>query len=503
MTEYLKRLVETAEESIRAAAVQADRDPTRPRYHFRAPAQWMDDPNGIIFHDGAYHMMYSLNPHSAAHRAGMVYKTAVRVWDPNSEDWTGGITVWGHARSTDLLHWEHLPIALYPSIEKGEHFIWFGCTVINDEGAPMAIYTAVGPELRPEDTAQQWAALGSPDLVEWRPLPSNPLLSYTANGADDIGEWRDPFVFKEEGRTFMILGGRLRSASGGCPVVALYEATTPGLTQWVYRGIIYRDERSQIPSLECPNLVKLGNLWVLLFSPHGEVEYRTGELDLQNYAFRVIGAGVVDHSRNFYATNVLFDATRRALMWGAIVGFHGTQNWNGCLSLPREITLTREGRLRQSPARELRALRQQAHKLAVPVAANAVVKVGEFSDCDALEIVARFAKRKGRFGLRIRSKGSELNVIAAENSISVGDLTFNVEPAAHLQLHVFVDRTVAEIFVNDASAATLVIPLMNGDVETELVGLDGEVEMVEIEAWRLDAEGLFRFHDDAARETSN
>ncbi|XBS71461.1 glycoside hydrolase family 32 protein [Acerihabitans sp. KWT182] len=206
MSEDLQKLAETAESAILAAAAIAERDAGRPLYHFRAPAQWMDDPNGIIFHEGMYHMMYSLNPHSAEHRAGMVYKTAVRVWDMHSKDWTGGITVWGHARSKDLVHWEHLPIAVYPSIGKGEHFVWFGCTVINDEGVPMAIYTAIGPEMRPEDSAEQWAALGSPDLMTWRPLPSNPLLTGSAHGATVIGEWRDPFVFKEAGRTFMVLG---------------------------------------------------------------------------------------------------------------------------------------------------------------------------------------------------------------------------------------------------------------------------------------------------------
>ena len=62
-------------EKIFQAAKKADEDPIRPEYHFHSPAQWMDDPNGVIWHKGYYHMMYSLNPDTDKYRAGMVYKT--------------------------------------------------------------------------------------------------------------------------------------------------------------------------------------------------------------------------------------------------------------------------------------------------------------------------------------------------------------------------------------------------------------------------------------------
>ena len=78
--EQLEELLKNGVSDIEAAAEIADKDPMRPRYHFHSPSQWMDDPNGIIYHKGYYHMMYSLNPNTSKHRAGMVYKTAHRVW---------------------------------------------------------------------------------------------------------------------------------------------------------------------------------------------------------------------------------------------------------------------------------------------------------------------------------------------------------------------------------------------------------------------------------------
>ena len=76
--------------SIEKAMKKAKGSPQRPVYHFRPPAQWMNDLNGCIFHEGYYHVFYQHNPYDD-------------VW---------GHMPWGHARSTDLISWEHLPLAL-------------------------------------------------------------------------------------------------------------------------------------------------------------------------------------------------------------------------------------------------------------------------------------------------------------------------------------------------------------------------------------------------------
>lgn len=271
--EQLKALIDRAYKDINSAAILAEQDPKRPMYHFRSPSQWMDDPNGGLWHNGYYHMFYCWNPNSYAQRAGMVYKTAERVWDPDSEDWTGGIGVWGHARSKDLIHWEHLPIAIFPQIEKGEHFIWFGCVRVNKRGLPMAFYTAVGPDRRPEDTADQWVALGDKDLINWQPYENNPVLTYSLNGDTRLGEWRDPFIFEENGKTYLILGGtRLPKDENGHPAISLYEALDDELTKWKFKGILFEYADVKTPSIECPNIARFGDKWVIFISPHKEVE---------------------------------------------------------------------------------------------------------------------------------------------------------------------------------------------------------------------------------------
>src|SRR5689334_22433706 len=88
--------------AMEAAVPRAQADSARPIFHVAAPAQWMNDPNGPIFYKGFYHLFYQLHPFSDG----------------------SGPKYWGHVRSRDLVKWEHLPIALWPSSELGESEIW-------------------------------------------------------------------------------------------------------------------------------------------------------------------------------------------------------------------------------------------------------------------------------------------------------------------------------------------------------------------------------------------
>src|SRR5438270_14066279 len=96
-------------------------DPHRPRYHFLPPSNWMNDPNGLIQWNGAYHLFYQYNPFAP-------------VW---------GSIHWGHAVSADLVHWRDLPIALAPTPGSADEFgVFSGCAFDND-GAATILYTGV------------------------------------------------------------------------------------------------------------------------------------------------------------------------------------------------------------------------------------------------------------------------------------------------------------------------------------------------------------------------
>ena len=166
--------------AIETAVAKARADPTRPVYHFRPPAQWMNDVNGPLFHKGNYHIFYQLNP----------YKPHV-----------GDGIHWGHARSRDLVYWEHLPLAIWPSTEKGETGCWSGTTCFNGTGQPMMFYTKasrLGSQREAAEPFEQWAAIGDDDLINWTKHPDNPILECERPDQPSFHwRWRDPFVFSE------------------------------------------------------------------------------------------------------------------------------------------------------------------------------------------------------------------------------------------------------------------------------------------------------------------
>src|ERR1044072_45025 len=155
-------LVAKAMASAREAVAKGKEDPNRPLYHYRAPAQWMNDPNGPIYSGGRDHVFYQFNPYGA--RWGNMHR--------------------GHSRSRDLVNWEDLPVALWPSKSKGEEHVYSGSCFPGPDG-PIAFYTSIGAS-RP---SEQWAAIPEDkDLLKWRKAPLNPILKSA------LKEWRDPFV---------------------------------------------------------------------------------------------------------------------------------------------------------------------------------------------------------------------------------------------------------------------------------------------------------------------
>lgn len=464
------KIKEATENIYRIADEKADKDVVRPEYHFHAPAQWMDDPNGVIYYKGYYHMMYSLNPDTDKYRAGMVYKTGSSIWKTSEPDWTGGITVWGHARSKDLLHWEHLPVALYPETDKGEFYIWFGCTAINDEGIPVAIYTSIGYEDRnPTDSAIQHIWFGDDNLIKWHPKDGiNPIMTEELHNADKIWEWRDPFLFRQNGKAYLILGGKEDEANGGKAVVLLYAAKNKAFTEWEYKGILFEYPDKKLRSCECPNIVQLEDKWVLLVSPHGPVQYFVGDLDAENCRFDWEKRGYVDRSTHFYATNVIRDEKERKLMWGAIEGFQNTLGWNGINSLPREISLSDDLMLKQCVPDEFAALRDGEK---ISVENSYVLKSG------TLEIEIEFPE------------GAEGSVGIGKNSIVINKETLEIENQkvplekgkAH-KLHAYVDKSVMEVFIDEHETFTAMLIPVIGDVEISRAGQEIKVNVYELDA---------------------
>jgi beta-fructofuranosidase len=283
---------------------------------------------------------------------------------------------WGHASSTDLISWQYHPVALINrpgSIDQVG--CWSGC-VVDDHGVPTAVYTAVR-----DHAAQAVVALATSDrtLETWQQSdhgvigpPADPSLTET----------RDPYVFSFDGHRYAVQGTGGDDAE---PAVLLYGCDD--LQNWTELGVLlgYDDPLvlrvAESSTWECPNLVEIGDGWVLLLScwQRGDLAsvYLIGDLQPSGDGLRFVpqAGGLVDESPVFYAPQVLATGDR-ALLWGWAreVGREQADvlasGWSGALTFPRELSISTD-RLVSTPAAELDALRTERLPADRPITANA------------------------------------------------------------------------------------------------------------------------------------
>lgn len=323
----------------------------RPQFHFTPPINWMNDPNGLVYFDGEYHLFYQHNPHGNA-------------W---------GHMSWGHAVSEDMLHWRHLPIALH---EEYGVMVFSGCAVIDwkntsgfgrDGKPPMvAIYTGHGLGKQTQDLAY------SNDRGRtWTKYEGNPVIDL--NEAD----FRDPKVFWHEPTSKWVMVVSMATAK----YVQFYGSkdlkTWEHLSNFGPAGV--RDK----PNWECPDLFELPiegepgkTRWVLeVDMGNGSIaggsggEYFVGTFDGVTFQCdHDIGKSQwVDFGRDFYAPVSWSDipesdGRRIWLSWmnNWETNLVPTSPWRSAMSIPRTLSLRRTPaglKLIQKPIRELQSLR--------------------------------------------------------------------------------------------------------------------------------------------------
>ncbi|MEE4195725.1 MAG: glycoside hydrolase family 32 protein [Anaerolineae bacterium] len=417
--------IRAAMDALQAAIPCAKASPARPRFHFTAPSHWLNDPNGTIYHNGYYHLFYQHHPFS--------------------DEW--GPMHWGHARSTDLLHWEHLPIALYPEGDGVENGIFSGCVVINKHGQPMAFYTRANhpkPE-GTEDDFTQAVAFGSADLLKWEKREA-PLLTREGPAADYLRDWRDPFIFHAEERTFLTVG----MTGKGLPI---YEATDGSLLNWEHKGVLHDDDA------ECPNFFEVDGHWVYLWSPFDSVGYAIGGFDTKTLKFTPETHGRYDWSEfkhsNYYATNHLYAPDGRSILFGWIRGWKPGMGWNGCMGIPREVQIGADGRLRTPPIEEMNSLRQPLMDITTLELSTGSTTM-QFDPSQqyelSCELILGNAAKMG-FGLCTSPQGiSDHALWLQEDGIHLDGVHIQLDeyqPSKPVAVRLFIDHAVAELFVDD------------------------------------------------------
>ena len=176
----------------------------RPCFHLTPMSGWMNDPNGFSFYDGKYHMFYQYNPYSS-------------TWDRMH---------WGHAVSSDLLHWEYLPAALAPDETYDEGGCFSGSAAVMPDGRMLLMYTGVRNEMdetgRIRGVQTQCMAFGNG--TDFEKYEGNPVLDETQlpEGASRQ-DFRDPKIVRQaDGSWLAFIGSRPQDGSGQ---ILMYRST--------------------------------------------------------------------------------------------------------------------------------------------------------------------------------------------------------------------------------------------------------------------------------------
>lgn len=301
-------------------------------FHYSPKKGWVNDPNGLVFFDGYYHLFYQ---HA-----------------PDSERPDGMVMHWGHARSRDLLQWEELPVALSPDARYDAKGCWSGTAIVREDTIYL-FYASITADGR-----QTVSVACSGDGIHFEKYAQNPVIDgYPADGCPDF---RDPAVCCIDGRYYCVMASGHRETETGR--LLLYKSED--LLRWEYVGIMCSWEGCRYT--ECPSFMSTENGLCLLTASVCPLESRHffsvmyGRFE--EGKFTVQCTAEIDKGPDQYAGQVFKDPKNRTILISWIPG------WSyigfapkdvGCMSVPRELRFD-NGRITAFPVEEVRHLLKES-----------------------------------------------------------------------------------------------------------------------------------------------
>ncbi|WP_036644676.1 GH32 C-terminal domain-containing protein [Paenibacillus sp. oral taxon 786] len=476
----------------------------RPQYHVSPPAHWMNEPHAPIYFEGRYHLFYQHNPLGP-------YFYQIH---------------WGHWVSEDLVHWRDLPVALAPEKDGlAPDGIWSGSATYDADGLPVLFFTAGNDSASPNQSValarSTYLTDGNSDLVQWVKHPEPLIVQQKGMGA--FGDFRDPFVWKDDDGWYALVGSGIEGAGG-----AALAFVSKDMLNWTYKGPFFQADLQKFPYLgpiwELPVLLPLGadkqgeSKHLLLVSPVGEgadveVFYWIGRLDKEELSFipdqeepELIDVG----DFHFTGPSGMVDPkTGRKIIFTIAQGDRTAEleyqsGWAHNAGLPLSVYLRDDGRLGIEPIQELQSLRG-AKRLSIQDKTMA-----ETNDLlrgikgDMLEILVELESVQAKqLGIKVRCTpdGKEQTLLyydKVEGKLLVDRTKTTLHPrekckgiqggrldlfGENLKLHLFLDRSMVEAYANGLkSLTTRVYPSRRDALGLEIWG-DGELVVRSMEVW--------------------
>ena len=440
-------------------------DPYRPAYHFSPPQNVMNDPNGLCFWQGRWHLFYQYRPGGADDRVH-----------------------WGHTVSDDLIHWRDLPLALYPDTEKD---CYSGQTLVEDDRV-IAIYHGT-------ESGNAIATASDPLLLNWTKHPNNPVVPIVPIDDDGL-PYRvfDPCIWKQDDGYYYSLSGTYKDGVRGEDCQGIdHLFRSRDLAQWEHIGALLEDkfyaergEDQAVPvfwPLSDIDGKPSGKHMLLLFSHKrsgrcyiGDYDPDTQEFtpdshDRMNYGPWMVGS--------LHAPSAAIGPDERFTAIFNVKEGKPPAGWVDIMSLPRHYWLADDGTLGMAVAGDVESLRYD-HKQVAPMeipANEEVVLDGVGGKAVEIEAVIEpgDAREVGLYVLR-SSDGAERTRISlypqdhrrfdtSSMQIDISEGSMNPDVFARtpeigpikmaqgepLRLRIFVDRSIVEVFANDRQCLTL------------------------------------------------
>jgi len=519
---FLGSLICSCQEHIRAQAGNTEsstsyKEQHRSQFHFSPAAKWMNDPNGMFFYAGEYHLFYQYCPDTT-------------VWGPMH---------WGHAVSTDLVHWQHLPIALYPDslgmIFSGSAVVdWKNTSGLgeNDQPPIIAIFThhdMAGEKAGRKNFQYQSIAYSNDRGRTWTKYKGNPVVPNPSN----IRDFRDPKVTWDDASNQWVM------------VFAAFDHVkiwgSKDLKNWKHLSDWGKEYGAHEGVWECPDLFPIPvegsseKKWVLLQSlnpggPNGGsgTQYFVGDFDGKKFTldpdfepFVKKGNAVwLDAGRDNYAGVTWSDVPKedgRRLYIGWMSNWDyativPTETWRSATTLPRSLILKKTGegyRIFSQPVKELKALRSTAKKIEkadIAASLDLTQHLG-FSPSQS-ELVLDFETddATANFGVELSNRKGEkyrIGYDAATNQFysdrtQSGNLAFSKKfgPKIHtaprisqdktIRFHLFFDAASAELFADGGANVMTDIFFPGEDFsQVKIYSENGKVKLLNGEAWSL------------------
>jgi beta-fructofuranosidase len=441
------------EESFRQ---KLSHDALRPQYHLLPQSGRVGDPCAPRFFNDKYHLFYHNN--------------------------FGGHG-WAHAVSADLLHWEHMPIALSPTPGFYDAYGCFTGSVLPGTDVPSVIYAAVTKVPRVQETiraeglreVQCIATSTDPDLRTWQKV-DHPVINPPSPALKIVG-FRDPFAWKDGDVWYAGVGSGFPQLGGN---VLLYRSSDARhfeylhpLAQGAWNGKSFTNPVGSGEMWECPDFFPLGNKHALIYSTEYITYWEVGTFDPKEVRFHSERKGFLDHGA-YYAPKTMIDGKGRRLLWGWIQERRSAEaiqaaGWSGAISLPRVLSVDADNRLCMEVPAEFSSLRTNTSVFKGPLHTeeleNKLPRTAIHNRSGEIICTFKAGALDGGLELRFGMSQDVAPFFKIENGVPidstptviVADRTLALSPDDHgySTLHLWIDASILELFVDARQVITV------------------------------------------------